>query len=107
MLWNFTNSKNATFEFKGVDDILEENYRMKREVTRLNDIIEKNITELTLIMRDIQTDIHENTKAVKIDVESNKMVIKSNAAAVSYLKQKVGNLTTDCKCLCLLQQILY
>ena len=44
-LWNFA-INNDVFEFKTVEDVLEENQELKDEVRWLNDIIIHNITEL-------------------------------------------------------------
>ena len=46
ILWDITTSREDSFSFMTIDDILEENTRLKVENERLNDIIRNNITEL-------------------------------------------------------------
>lgn len=45
-LWTFVTSKTTSFELKGVDDILEDNQRLKREVEDLNNTINTEIANL-------------------------------------------------------------
>jgi len=45
-LWDIATSVNEGFEFRTVDDILEENEAMKAEIKWLNDVITNNISEL-------------------------------------------------------------
>ena len=46
-LWSFVKSKNSSsFELKGVDDILEDNRRLKRQVNELENTIDTDITYL-------------------------------------------------------------
>ena len=44
--WSFVTSKNSSFELKGVDDILEDNRRLKRQVNELENTIDTDITYL-------------------------------------------------------------
>ena len=48
-LWTFM-EENELFEFRTVDDVLEENQQLKEENKWLNDIITNNITELRSIL---------------------------------------------------------
>ena len=45
-LWKEATGKNETFDFKTIDDVLEENAACKQEVLRLTDIIDEEIAEL-------------------------------------------------------------
>ena len=44
-LWDFAITHDD-FEFKGIDEILEENQQMRKEIDYLNDIISDNITDI-------------------------------------------------------------
>ena len=39
--------KNPLFNFRGIDDVLEENQKLKEEVQWLNDVITTNISDLS------------------------------------------------------------
>merc|ERR1711983_296401 len=45
-LWSEATSRNETFDFKTIDDVLEENALCKEENNRLNDIISEDIKQL-------------------------------------------------------------
>ena len=45
-LWKAATNNNQTFEFKTIDDVLEENAACKEENLRLNDIIDEDIANL-------------------------------------------------------------
>ena len=45
-LWKEATGKNETFDFKTIDDVLEENAACKQEVLRLTDIIDEEIANL-------------------------------------------------------------
>ena len=47
ILWEMTTSREDSFSFMTIDDILEENTRLKVENQWLNDVISSNITHLT------------------------------------------------------------
>ena len=47
ILWEMTTSREDSFSFMTIDDILEENTRLKLENQWLNDVISSNITHLT------------------------------------------------------------
>jgi len=51
ILWDITTSREDSFSFMTIDDILEENTRLTVENKRLNDIIRDNITELTEMIK--------------------------------------------------------
>merc|ERR1712198_781654 len=47
ILWDLTTSREDSFSFMTIDDILEENTRLKVEIGWLNNVIRENITQLT------------------------------------------------------------
>ena len=62
-LWNFF-SNNHTFEFKTIQDVLDENQRLKEENQRLNetvqclnDVIAGNISDIYVQLHNVRTDI--------------------------------------------------
>jgi len=89
ILWDITTGREDSFSFMTIDDILEENTRLKVENQRLNDIIRDNITELTEMIKintdninlngdDIQDTIKNiNKNSERID--ENKDSIQDNA----------------------------
>ena len=60
-LWDFAD-QNRTFPFKTIDDVLEENQRLKEEVQWLNDVITTNISEIY-----IQLEAMSNKHSVDIE----------------------------------------
>jgi len=89
ILWDITTSRKDSFSFMTIDDILEENTRLKVENQRLNDIIRDNITELTEMIKinaeninlngdNIQNTI-ENVTRNSERIDENKETIQDNA----------------------------
>lgn len=70
-LWSEATGKNETFEFKTIDDVLEENALCKQENIRLHDIIDEEIATL------------------KEDVASNKEYILHNEETISSVSSSV------------------
>jgi len=65
-LWNLTTTRAESFSFKTIDDILEENsnlkdtnFRQKREIAQLTDVIKNNITQLSQAIQ--ANNIHMNS----------------------------------------------
>ena len=77
-LWVYAKSKDL-FEFKTVEDIMEENQALKAEVKWLNDVITNNISEL--FNRIDQSD--ETISAVASNVSINTKHIEDNSDAIS------------------------
>merc|ERR1711892_713229 len=46
ILWDETISRNSSFVFKGIDDVLDENAEMRERIKWLEEVITNNITEL-------------------------------------------------------------
>merc|ERR1711973_935783 len=66
ILWNLTTTRAESFSFKTIDDILEENsnlkdtnFRQKREIAQLSDVIRNNITQLSQAIQ--VNNIHMNS----------------------------------------------
>ena len=63
-LWNiFSNS--PTFEFKTIQDVIEENIRMKEEIKWLNDVITNNISDLSNQIGDVRDDMDDLSSHMK------------------------------------------
>ena len=85
ILWEITTSREDTFGFMTVDDILEENARLKEENKWLNNVIRENITRLTEMIQ---------TNAEKIN--TNEGNIQDNAARINVnagnIQDNAGNI---------------
>ena len=79
-LWEEATSKNETFDFKTIDDVLEENAACKQENERLLDIIDDNITQLL-------NSVNEN----KESIDENKQFIDENILKISELEEELDN----------------
>ena len=66
-LWNEAKLRNETFDFKTIDDVLEENAECKEENRQLNQIIQEDIKQLK-----------ENVTSLSIAVENNSGSINDN-----------------------------
>ena len=62
-LWNIF-SNNPTFEFKTIEDILEENQKLKEEVQWLNDVITNNISDLAEQISSVRTELAEHDEDI-------------------------------------------
>ena len=66
ILWDITTSREDTFGFMTIDDILEENARLKEENKWLNDVIRNNITQLTEMIQKNSENIQDNADNLEI-----------------------------------------
>merc|ERR1711971_894123 len=82
ILWDITTSREGTFGFMTVDDILEENARLKEENKWLNDVIENNITQLTEM---IQNNVERIT--------ANEGNVQDNADNLGIVEGQVNSIT--------------
>ena len=84
-LWVAATTNNQTFEFKTIDDVLEENAGCKEEILRLSDIIDE---ELDNLKEDVSTNkeaivhIEDNFSAIASEVTLNTKHIGDNADEV-------------------------
>ena len=76
-------SESELFAFKTVEDVMEENVRLKSEVNWLNDIITKNITEL-----------QEKVSKQNLDITTNKDSISTQSQDIADNKKSI-DMTTD------------
>merc|ERR1712130_239871 len=61
ILWELTVGRDETFSFMTIDDILEENARMRAEIKWLNDVITNNISELAAQLEQNKLSIQDNS----------------------------------------------
>ena len=65
ILWELTVGRKETFPFMTIDDILEENARMRAEIKWLNDVITNNISELAAQMEQNNAAIAANQLSIQ------------------------------------------
>jgi len=75
-LWEFA-SNTPEFQFKTIDEILEENYEMRDEIEWLNEVITKNISDLQGRIDDEQTRAIAQEQTLKDDISINHNDISS------------------------------
>ena len=63
-LWQAATEGQEAFKFKTINDIIEENTRQKREITRLNNLIENNITQLAAGIENNKAALEENVTTI-------------------------------------------
>ena len=80
-LWQAATERQEAFQFKTINDIIEENNavteenaRQKREITRLNSLIEDNISQLSVAIENNKAAIENNARNVeeKVATEINR-----------------------------------
>jgi len=59
ILWEATTSRGESFSFMTINDILEENTRVKRENQRLTNVIDSSIAQLTANNADLNTEMKQ------------------------------------------------
>ena len=91
-LWELANGRNETFDFKTIDDVLEENAACKKEIQRLHDIIEEEITALkdgVQANNDSITYLSSSVAANLVNIENNSDMISSVSAQADLTLQRV------------------
>ena len=99
-LWSEATGSDQTFEFKTIDDVLEENARCKQENQRLNDIIDDNITELYSRVNQNELNLTENKAQIDIvnsRVNQNELDLTENKAAISVNADHITDIETESK----------
>ena len=96
ILWDITTSREDTFGFMTIDDILEENARLKEENKWLNDVIRENITQLTEMIQANAGNIQDNADNLGIvdsKVNSNSGQIVSTNRRIDENKEYINENT--------------
>merc|ERR1712223_490865 len=76
-LWDAAKQREQPFQFKTINDILEENIRQKRAIEGLNSVIENSIADLKAEVTELKTNVHSLTA----DIDQNKRSITQNKAS--------------------------
>ena len=85
-LWTEATSKNDTFDFKTIGDVLEENAACKEENSRLTDIIEEDIKDLKQNVSSLSTDLTN----LSGEVTSNQDQISSVSSIVTINSKEIS-----------------
>merc|ERR1719249_72384 len=88
ILWEITTGREDTFGFMTVDDILEENARLKEENRWLNDVIRNNITQLTEMIQSNVEKINTNEG----NVQANAGNIQDSTDNLDILEGQVNSM---------------
>jgi len=88
ILWDITTSREDSFSFMTIDDILEENTRLKVENERLNDIIRDNITQLAEMIQRNADKINVNEGNIQDNVGN----IQDNADNLGIVEGQVNSM---------------
>ena len=91
-LWTII-SNNPTFEFKTIQDVLEENRRLKEENKWLNDVITNNISEIMEQLAQ-QTDDIEDLREKDVNFSLSLGIVTVD---IEDLREKDGTMTDDIK----------
>ena len=83
-LWSEATARNETFDFKTIDDVLEENALCKEENNRLNDIISEDIKQLK-----------ENVTTLDKNIVRNEGTISENQRKIDMVNVYVATLSED------------
>ena len=93
-LWTII-SNNPTFEFKTIQDVLEENRRLKEENKWLNDVITNNISEIMEQLSQQTDDIEElREKDVNFNISLGVMFDKQ-AEDISNVEEQIAGVKTE------------
>merc|ERR1719500_1238622 len=102
ILWEMTTSREDSFSFMTIDDILEENTRLKVENQWLNDVISSNITHLSEMLADMADNVgilegrvttndghivQTNTR-----IDENKAYINENTDSIEDITENIDTL---------------
>ena len=94
ILWDITTSREDTFSFMTIDDILEENTRLKEEINWLNDVICNNITQITEMIQNNTEKIITNEGNIQdnfVTIQDNTETIQSNAGKINMNEGNIQN----------------
>merc|ERR1712020_455381 len=96
-LWREATARNETFDFKTIDEVLQENSRFKREIKQLNNIIDEKFKELYEAQnetKDMISDLSSRTTDLSSDITENKDMISDLSSSISDHGTSISDLTT-------------
>jgi len=91
-LWKEATSKNQTFDFLTIDDIMEENFYCKQENGRLHDIIDEEISSIKDNITALSANVSQN--AVEIDNIKEEEIVSINDV-IGRHDDKISDLDDD------------
>merc|ERR1719447_1668713 len=97
-LWDITTSREDSFSFMTIDDILEENTQLKVENKWLNDIIRNNITQLTEMINGNAQNIQNNADNIGIvewEIEETNRRVADNKLSIDDVRMMVDKNPDD------------
>merc|ERR1719219_1371520 len=102
-LWSEATASNEIFDFKTIDEVLQENSRFKREIKQLNNIIDDKFMELYKaqnenkdLITNLSSDITENKDLItnlSSDITENKDMINGLSSNISDYETSINGLT--------------
>merc|ERR1719341_21743 len=98
ILWELTVGRDKTFSFMTIDDILEENTRMRAEIKWLNDVITNNISELAAQMERNNAAIAANELSIEDNVDNLGLVsgrVTTNEAHIATTNLRIDENTAN------------
>ena len=100
-LWDFSTAKNM-FMFRTVNDLLEDNQKLKGDIQCLNDVIAKEIADLQKGLKQVSLDsddmkmeisiLQEDKDIISSDVAANKELIDTNKELIDSNQASIENL---------------
>ena len=98
ILWDLTVGRDETFSFMTIDDILEENTRMRAEIKWLNDVITNNISELAAQMERNNAAIAANELSIEDNMDNLGLVsgrVTTNEAHIATTNLRIDENTAN------------
>jgi len=77
-LWKEATTKNETFDFLTIDDILEENFICKQENDRLHDIIDEELSSINKTLGDHEDDMQQMEQIIEKNRHDIEMILGMN-----------------------------
>jgi len=90
-LWDFAQN-HGLFEFKSIQDVLDENQELKDEIRWLNDIIINNITKLGDDISFLSSKVAINEHSIEENKEEVDAAVEENRVAIEEIGNTVDNL---------------
>ena len=72
--------QNHLFNFRGIDDVLEENLKLKEEVQWLNDVIANNISDLAEQIALVRTEHSEDIASLRTEHSEDIVSVRTDLA---------------------------
>ena len=91
ILWNTIDTRENSFSFKTINQVLEENEEMRGEIKWLNDIIAQNISNLAVLVEQNTKTISINSATIDQNMEQNTEKIMNNSANIEHNLDKIKN----------------